>query len=855
MSELFETPQLGALARKLAEQGATYGRAVDSKPSETEREVSDQDIAIVGLSGRFPQSDSVDGFWDSLCQGRDLISRFDRSEMEDAVSPADRAKANYRTARPVLNDVDMFDAKYFGILPKEAALMDPQARVFLEICVHALEDAGLDPQRTEAAIGVFAGASYSTYMLANILTDSAALTDFTSQFQLGNYAAFTGNIGDSLATRVAYKLDLKGPAISMGTACSTSLTAISQACVSLRAGQSDVALAGGVSITFPQKRGYFSQDGGMASEDGTCRPFDAAANGTVFGHGAGVVVLKRLSDALVAGDRIYATIRGVGINNDGADKLAYTAPSVNGQAEAIRRAHRDAGIDAATISYVECHGTATPLGDPIEIRGLSTAFGPQTANRCALGSVKGNIGHLGAAAGVVGVIKTALMLHHKKILPVANFTSTNPDIDFEGGPFFVPAGLQDWRCDGPRRAGISSFGIGGTNAHLVLEEAPTTGQQPDVTAPQILPLSAKSPEALAEMAAGLAQALEADAPPQLSDAAFTLQEGRSRFDYRAAVVARTTEEAAAALRKLPAVKTRTPLDAPGVLFMFAGQGSQYPGMGRGLYETAPEFTRCIDQGAEILQPLIGRDITEILCLADVSDETAAQALRDTRLTQPALFLIQYANARLWQSRGVHPAAMIGHSVGESAAAAIAGVFDFETGLKMIAKRGQLMQDQPAGGMLSVRATRDDLEPFLTDGLDLAAQNAPTLQVVAGPDSALDTLKDRLDAAGLASSRLHTSHAFHSAMMDPVAEALASEFAAFQFNAPRIPYVSCVTGDWITPAQAVDPAYWAAQARACVNFKAGIRTATQDKSAVLLEVGAGRTLSAFAAQTLERWRAA
>ena len=851
MTELFETPQLGALARKLAEQKAVPAAAQPVKPRDVHPKVSDRDIAIVGLSGRFPQSRTLADFWESLCQGRDLISRFDPSEMEDAVLPQDRSKANYRTARPVLDDVDMFDARYFGILPKEAALMDPQARVFLEICVHALEDAGLDPMRAKEAIGVFAGASYSTYMLANILTDSAALADFTSQFQLGNYAAFTGNIADSLATRVAYKLDLKGPAISMGTACSTSLTAIAQACGSLRAGQSDVALAGGVSITFPQKRGYFSQEGGMVSEDGTCRPFDAAANGTVFGHGAGVVVLKRLPDALASGDRIYATIRGVGLNNDGADKIAYTAPSVNGQAEAIRRAHRDAGIDAGSISYVECHGTATPLGDPIEIRGLSSAFGPQEADRCALGSIKGNIGHLDAAAGVAGVIKTALMLHHKKILPVAHFTSPNPDIDFEGSPFFVPAGLQDWTCDGPRRAGISSFGIGGTNAHLVLEEAPESLAQPDITTPQILPLSAKTPEALAEMAVNLADALEQAEAPALADAAFTLQEGRSRFDYRTAVVARTAAEAATALRKLAPVKTPTPADAPAVLFMFAGQGSQYPGMGRGLYEAEPEFARWINQGAEILQPLLGLDINEILCLSDVSDEVAARALRDTRLTQPALFLTQYANARLWQSRGVQPTAMIGHSVGEFAAAAISGVFDFETGLRMIAKRGQLMQDQPGGAMLSVRATLDELTPFLNGEVDLAAQNAPKLQVVAGPDAAIDALKDRLDGAGLASSRLHTSHAFHSAMMEPVSEALSQEFAAFNLNEPKIPYVSCVTGEWITPEEAVDPSYWATQARACVNFQAGIRTATQDKSAVLLEVGAGRTLSAFAAQTLER----
>lgn len=851
MTQLFETPQLGALAQKLS--GLMQAETATPQPCDRSApvETSDRDIAIVGLSGRFPKSTSVADFWDKLCQGQDLISRFDPDEMEDAVSPEDRARPNYLAVRPILEDVDQFDAKYFGILPKEAALMDPQARVFLEICVHALEDAGIDPERSKDAIGVFAGASMSTYMLANILSDRAALADFTSQFQIGNYATFTGNLADSLATRVAYKMNLKGPAISLGTACSTSLTAIAQACGSLRLGQSDVALAGGVSITFPQKRGYASQEGGMASEDGVCRPFDAAANGTVFGHGAGVVVLKRLSDALAAGDQIYATIRGVGLNNDGANKISYTAPSVDGQAEAIRRAHADAGVSADSISYVECHGTATPLGDPIEVRGLSAAFGKQAANRCALGSVKGNIGHLDAAAGVVGVIKTALMLRHKKIMPVANYTSPNPNIDFADGPFFVPDGLQDWTAEGPRRAGVSSFGIGGTNAHLVLEEAPQTPVLPDVTAPQILPLSAKSPEALAEMAHNLALALDSTEAPALADVAFTLQEGRSTYEYRTAVAASTNADAAQALRKLPAVKTGSPNARPAVVFMFPGQGSQYPGMARGLYHSQPEFARWIDQGAEILRPLLGLDINEIMCLGDVSDAVAARALRDTRLTQPALFLTQYANAQLWRARGITPDAMIGHSVGEFAAAAVSGVIDFETGLKMIAKRGQLMQDQPAGAMLSVRAPLEDIKPFLTNDVDIAALNAPKLQVLAGPDAAIQSVEAALVKAGFACTHLHTSHAFHSRMMDPVMHTLAQEFTRFTLKSPQIPYVSCVTGEWISDTQATDPTYWASQARACVNFQAAIRTACEIKSAVLLEVGAGRTLSAFAAQTLER----
>jgi len=810
------------------------------------------DIAIVGLAGRFPKTNSVDDFWGKLCRGEDLISRFELSEMEDAISPEDRRKPNYVAARPVLDGVEMFDAKFFGVLPHEAAVMDPQARVFLEVCSDALDNAAIDPARTGGAIGVFAGASMSTYMLNNVMSDRAALEDFTSQFQIGNYATLTGNLADSLSTRVAFKLNLKGPAITVGTACSTSLTAIAQACGSLRAGQSDVALAGGASITFPQKRGYFCQEGGMASEDGVCRPFDEKANGTVFGHGAGAVVLKRLPDAVASGDTIYATIRGVGLNNDGANKFSFTAPSVAGQADAIRMAHEDAGIDANSISYVECHGTATPLGDPVEIRGLSKAFGPQKANTCALGSVKGNIGHLDAASGVVGIIKTALMLHHKKIPPVANFTAPNPQIDFSSSPFFIPTELQSWSASGPLRAGISSFGVGGTNVHLLLEEAPATKATTTANdGPQILTLSAKSTDALRQMADDLANALEMPGAPGLPDIAHTLQEGRQEHDFRLALPARDVKEAVDALREVSVPASSALAGSPPVVFMFPGQGSQYPGMASGLYNTQPVFKHWIDTGAEILRPLLDLDINEILCLGDVSDKTAARALRDTRLTQPALYLTQYANAQLWRARGIVPDAMIGHSVGEFAAAALSGVMDFEAGCRMIAARGQLMQSQPAGSMLSVRATLEDVKPYLTDAVDIAAHNAPRALVLAGPVEMIDELSARLSDAGLPCSQLHTSHAFHSRMMDPVTRGLTKEFAKVEFKAPTIPFASCVSGNWVTDKEATSAEYWASQARAAVNFQAAIQTVAEMNTPALVEIGAGQTLCAFAAQSLKR----
>ncbi|MBI1220616.1 MAG: amino acid adenylation domain-containing protein [Rhodobacteraceae bacterium] len=845
---MFETPRLGDLAARLA---ALAPEPQAAKESTAAPRASTRDIAIVGLAGRFPGADTLATFWQHLRAGDNLIPRFPLDQMQDAFTPQERRSPAYVPARSIIDDAEMFDAKFFNILPREAERMDPQARVFLEICAEALEDAGIDPARAPGPIGVWAGSSMSTYLIGSLIPDHAAAEAFTTGYQIADYTTLTGNLPESLSTRVAYKLDLKGPAMTVQTACSTSLTAIAQAVNALREGQADAALAGGVSITFPQKRGYMAQEGGMAAPDGVCRPFDADAGGTVFGHGAGVVVLKRLADALAAGDQVYAVIRGVGLTNDGAGKISYTAPSVAGQAAAIRAAHRDAGVAPDSITYVECHGTATPLGDPIEVAGLTQAFGPGKPGTVALGSVKGNIGHLDAAAGVMGVIKTALMLRAGEILPVANFRSPNPRIDFAAGPFRVADRLAQWVSDGPRRAGVSAAGVGGTNVHLVLEEAPATIAGPMPDAVQALPLSAASPEALVELARRLADRLEAPDAPALPDAAFTLQDGRRNHPYRLAIAARTGAEAAQKLRAAPEVKAATPTTAPKLVFMFPGQGSQYPGMGKGLYRTEPEFARWIDRGAEILRPLIDTDMADLLCYADVTDEAAARALKDTRLTQPALFLTEVATARLWQARGIAPDAMIGHSVGEFAAAVIAGVMGFEDALTVIAARGRLMQDQPAGAMLSVRSPLEGLLPHLSAETELAARNAPQLQVVAGPDDAIAALAARLTTAGIASTRLHTSHAFHSAMMDPVVPALERALATIRLNAPDTPIISSVTGRMMTAAEAQSPAYWAAQARATVNFQAALEAVSETGAPVFVEVGAGRTLSAFAGQTLKR----
>ncbi len=856
---LFETPRLRELAETLSQlapisdgQSIAQAKAQSGNAEAPDVDLPDNAIAIVGMAGRFPGADSVADFWCRLRDGENLIQRFDQEELEDSFTPEQRAADNYVPARPWLRDVDKFDAKFFGMYAREADVTDPQARIFLEVCYEALEDCGHDPDRMSGSVGVFAGCSLSTYVINNVLSDRAKAEDFAMNYQVGNFNEVTGNLNDSLATRVAYKLNLKGPAFTVQTACSTSLTAMAQAVTNLRSGQCDYALAGGVSITFPQKRGYFCLEGGMASPDGVCRPFDAEAGGTVFGHGAGVVVLRRLKDAVADGDQIYAVIRGVGVNNDGSDKIAYAAPSVRGQADAIRTGQRDAGVDPETVSYVECHGTATPLGDPIELRALSQAFGrgdgPET---CALGAVKGNIGHLDAAAGVMGVIKTAMMLTACEIPPVANFRVLNPKIDLADTPFRIPTKNEPWQSDGARRAGVSAFGVGGTNVHIVLEEAPAPRPaEPDQKA-HILPLSAKTPEALSDMQARLADALEVEGAPALADAAITLQEGRTEYTYRSVVAARTVAEAAAALRKAAPARSAVSDDAPAVAFMFPGQGSQYPGMGSGLYKTEPEFARWIDRGADILVSIIGCDIRELLCRSDAADESAARTLRETRVAQPALFLTQFACARLWLSRGVHPSAMVGHSIGEFAAASLSGVMDFETALKTVAARGRLMQECPAGTMLSVRASLSELEQHLDGSVDIAARNAPKLNVLSGQHDAIERLAATLKAEGFACTELHTSHAFHSSMMNPVCEALTKELAGTDLRAPQIPYVSCVTGDWITGAQATDPAYWARQAREAVNFADAVKTLAAREPTLLIETGAGRTLSAFASQTLSR----
>ncbi|MEH1985028.1 MULTISPECIES: type I polyketide synthase [unclassified Nostoc] len=811
-------------------------------------------VAIIGMVGRFPGAGNVDEFWRNLCEGLESTTFFQDEELDPSIDPNLCKDPSYVKARGIIPGGETFDAAFFGVNPLEAVVMDPQARVFLELVYEALENAGYESESFEGLIGLYAGCGQNTYF-ANHIAGRMEIVD-----RIGEFQTMLANEKDFLTTRAAYKLNLKGPAVSVNTACSTSLVAVIQACQALTSYQCDLALSGGVSMTTPQNSGYMAQEGSMLSGDGHCRPFDVSAQGTMFNNGAGVVVLKRLEDALNDGDRIYAVIRGSGINNDGADKVSFTAPSVDGQAEAIAMAQAYANFHPETISYIEAHGTATPLGDPIEIEALTQAFRVHTDAKqfCAIGSLKSNVGHLVAAAGVAGLIKTALALHYKKIPPSLNFEAPNPKIDLANSPFYVNTQLAEWsEGETPRRAGVSSFGVGGTNAHIVLEEAPQIQSSGSSRPQQLLLLSAKTSQALEAATANLQQHLQYNAEINLADVAYTLQRGRKAFNYRRSIVCHDITDAIAALQSLDPnqVNTRhTEIRNPAVVFMFPGQGSQYVNMGLNLYNHEPVFQEAVDECAEILKPLLGRDLREIMYPAP-SDaygglrlrETATISLRQTCFTQPALFVIEYALAQLWQSWGVKPQGMIGHSIGEFVAACIAGVFSLEDALMLVATRGRLMWELPAGAMLSVRLPAKEVEPRLSAELAIAAINGPSLCVVSGPTEAIATLQKQLESEEVICRHLHTSHAFHSPMMDSIIHPFAEVVGKVKLSPPQIPFVSTVTADWITAQQATDPMYWATHLRQTVRFAEGVQTLWQQPERLLLEVGPRITTTTLARQ--------
>jgi amino acid adenylation domain-containing protein len=813
-------------------------------------QISTTEIAIIGMSGRFPGAENISQFWHNLANGVESILFFSDEELRArGVDQAILGDPTYVKAASTLDDVELFDAAFFGITPKEAETMDPQHRIFLECAWSALEHAGYLPGASDRAIGVYGGSAINTYLLCNIIPNAHMLNSVDPlQLQVN-----VGNSPDFLTTRVSYKLNLTGPSFTVQTGCSTSLVAVHVACQGLLNGECDIALAGGAAVNVKQRYGYHYLTGGMASPDGHCRPFDKQARGTIFGSGVGVVVLKRLNEALSDGDTIHAIIKGSAINNDGSFKVGYTAPSVEGQAAAITEALANAGVEVETIGHVEAHGTGTVLGDPIEIQALTKAYHAHTAARgfCAVSSVKSNFGHLDAAAGVTGLIKTVLALEHKLIPPSLHFKHPNPQIDFANSPFYVNTALAAWkRGAAPRRAGVSSFGVGGTNAHVIVEEAPDQHSSPSLRPWHLLAISAKTRSTLETSTINLAADLKQHPDFQLADIAYTLQVGRSAFDERRVLVCQNVQEAVHVLevRDPTQVLTNTHKPKPRpIVFLFPGQGVQYPDMGLDLYRTEPVFREQVDQCASLLQPLLDLDLRTILYPQPERIETAAQELDQTHITQLVLFVVEYALARLWMAWGVQPTAMAGHSIGEYVAACLAGVLSLEEALALVAVRGKLMQQMPAGAMLSVALSEREVQPLLSEELSLAAVNGPARCVLAGPHAAIDDVHSRLTQRGVSSQKLHTSHAFHSPMMEPMLEAFLAKLRTIHLNAPQIQFTSNSSGTWMAPAEATDPRYWAEHVRRTVRFADNLQAVLQTPEAIVLEVGPGRTLQTFVNQ--------
>jgi acyl transferase domain-containing protein/acyl carrier protein len=811
-------------------------------------ELGSEGIAIIGMSGRFPGAKDLEEYWRNLRDGVESISFFSADDLVAAgEDPSLLDTPNYVNAGGVLDDIDLFDASFFGFSARDSELMDPQQRVFLECSWHALENAGYNPDRYRGLIGVFAGTAISTYL-------SEIYANLASPGLVDDFQIIVGNDKDHLTTQASYKLNLKGPSVAVQAACSTSLVAVCMSCQSLLDYHCDMALAGGVAINMSQSKGYFYQPGGIFSPDGHCRPFDAKGRGIVVGNGAGIVVLKRLSDAIADRDHIRAVIRGFALNNDGSAKVGYTAPSVEGQAQVIAMAQAMAGVSAESISYIEAHGTATALGDPVEIAALTQAFRASTKKNgfCAIGSVKSNIGHLDTAAGVAGLIKTVLALEHRQLPPSLNYVKPNPEIDFSRTPFRVNARLSEWRSSGPRRAGVSSFGIGGTNAHVVLEQAPETQSSTSSRRQHLLVLSSKTASALETATDNLAAFLAQQESASLPDVAYSLQVGRKFFGYRRALV--SSDDPQGAAQALGARDRRLVLNSGGfakerpLVFMFPGQGTQCINMARRAYDDEPLFREQFDRCARLLLPHLGFDFSSLIYPAGEPGEESEKVLARTSITQPALFAVEFALARFWISWGLKPQAMIGHSLGEYVAACLAGVFSLEDALALVAIRGKLMESMSVGAMLAVGLPESEARLLLNDDLSLAAVNGKASSVVSGSEAAVCALEQELHAKGSFCRRLVTSHAFHCRMMEPIVDLFVERVRNLRLNAPEVPYISNLTGTWISAEEATRPEYWGEHLRNTVRFGDGIEELRKDEW-VYLEVGPGETLSMLVRNTL------
>ncbi len=840
ITKLYQYPTISGIARQLGNEPA-------AQPVRSRKEKgvsSSADIAVIGMAGRFPGADSIDALWEILIEGRETTRFFRDEELDQSIPDNLLQDPAYVKARGVINNADQFDPAFFGVNTKLSALMDPQQRIFLEIAWELLEQTGHLPSKYHYPIGVFAGSGGNTYLLNN-LWHRADLID-----NLGVMQVMTVNEKDYLSSRTAYHLDLKGPAVSVNSACSTSLLAIAKAVNSLRLRQCDAALAGGVAITSPINSGHLYQEGSMLSADGHCRPFDDDATGTVFSDGAGVVLLKRLDDAEREGDKVYAVIKGVGLNNDGGSKGSFTAPSTEGQADAIASAIYDAGVSPDEITYVETHGTGTPIGDPIEFDGLLRAFGEADKKQyCAIGSVKSNFGHLTAAAGVAGFIKACLALHHGMIPPSLGFERPNRAIDFLNSPFYVNTRLSEWASEGKRFAGVSSFGVGGTNVHVILQDYQYAGSRSSEGRPfELINWSAKSQHSLNNYGIALKALVNEKNDIPLADISYALQRSRDDFKHRRFLVTDTTTALAQALDNKPRNEEVNILDEipSDLVFVFPGQGAQYVNMASGLYQHEAVYRNALDECAELLSGYIDVDIRKII-FQNLPSEEAGKRLQETRYTQPALFATEYALAKLWMYWGIKPTLLCGHSVGEYVAAHLAGVFSLEDGLKLIAKRSALVNDLPRGSMLSVRENATVISQMLDDGLSIAAINSPHLCVVSGEDKLIEEFKIKLVDREIAYKALVTSHAFHSEMMEPVIVPFRNIISEIHLSVPKIPLMSTVTGNILTDAEATDPAYWAGHLRNTVDFTGAIETLIGGYAPVFLEIGPGVVTSTLISQ--------
>ncbi|RYE09695.1 MAG: acyltransferase domain-containing protein, partial [Sphingobacteriaceae bacterium] len=765
-------------------------------------------------------------------------------ELDAAISSSLKNNPLYVKARGVIDRADEFDPSFFNINPKAAELMDPQQRVFLELAREVLETTGHLPEKYSGTTGVFAGAGNNTYYQNNVLPNAEMVAN------VGDFQVMSLNEKDYIASRTAYELNLKGPAVSAYAACATGLLTIAQAAESIRNGQCAIAIAGAAAITAPLKSGSLYQAGAMFSKDGHCRPFDADAQGTVFSDGAGVVLLKSLEDAERDGDTIFAVLKGAGINNDGAGKSSFTAPSAEGQANAIAQALENAQVNADRISYVETHGTATPIGDPIEIEGLKLAFGPQKFNQfCAIGSVKGNFGHTTAAAGVAGFIKTVLALHHQQIPASINYDEPNPNIDFNHSPFFVNSALTEWNVEHTRLAGVSSFGVGGTNVHVILQEY----LQPEIIESETKPAhliswSAKSEESLQLYTKNLIAFLDKNPEAEPANVAYTLHHTQQDFNFRNTLIVTDRQDLQEKLEISAVKRSHKNLQNNRLktAFIFPGQGSQFVNMNLELYQQETVFRDAVDECAILLFPVLGEDIRNLIYPA-VPNPASAEKLNHTLYAQPAVFTMQYAMVKLWTSWGLQPNAVAGHSLGEFMAAHFAGVFSLADALKLIVARCRLMQFLPGGNMLAVKISPEKLNLILPENLSVAAINSKDVVVVSGENEAINAFTEVLNEQEIACRLLENKHAFHSAMMDPILQPFEEVVKTITLNPPKTPFVSTVTGKFLSNEEATSAAYWSAHIRNTVLFTDAVDTLLNHQHNFLIDVGPGNTLSQLVRQ--------